>query len=157
MLTANVHELELVEQRTEADPTLGCRVAFPIYAATGAAASAVVYFEVAPGERLGRHTDSAEEVLLVLAGEAEAEVAGERGRLGPGGLAVIPAMAPHDVRNVGPETLQVVGFFAANSLVHRFFEYEPGITEAVFVHSSRGMEALTATPMTVPATAEPAP
>ena len=151
MLAVNVHELELVEQRTDTDPTLGCRVAFPIYAATGAAASAVVYFEVAPGERLGLHTDSAEEVLLVLAGDAEAEVDGERVRLGPGGLAVIPAMAPHDVRNVGQETLRVVGFFAANTLVHRFFEYEAGIVEAVFIHSSRGMEALTATPSPVPA------
>jgi hypothetical protein len=41
----------------------------------------------------------------------------------------------HDVRNVGLETLRVVGFFAANSLVHRFSEYEAGIAEAVFVHS----------------------
>ena len=76
-------------------------MAFPIPAATRAAASAVVCFEVAPGNRLGRHTDSAEEVILVLAGKAEAEIDGERGRLRLGGLALVPAMAPHDVRNVG--------------------------------------------------------
>ena len=153
MLTANVYDLPLAEQRTASDPTLGCRVAFPIYAATGAAASGVVYFEVAPGGRLGRHTDSAEEVILVLAGEAEAEVDGERGRLGPGGLALIPAMAPHDVRNVGAEPLRVVGFFAGAALVHRFFEYGPGAAEAVFVHGPRGHEALTAAPAGAPATA----
>jgi hypothetical protein len=48
MLATNVNALEQIEQRTEADLSLGCRVAFPITAATGAAASAVVYFEVDP-------------------------------------------------------------------------------------------------------------
>ena len=154
MLVANVNDLELIEGRAEGDPTLGCRVAFPIYAATGAAASAVVYFEVAPGGRLGRHIDSAEEVILVLAGEAEAEVDGERGRLGPGGLALVPAMAPHDVHNVGEEPLRVVGFFAGAALVHRFFEpFLPGAEIAVFVHGPRGEEALAASPVGAPATA----
>jgi quercetin dioxygenase-like cupin family protein len=153
MLAVNVNDLELAEQRTAADPTLDCRVAFPISAAMGAAASAVVYFEVAPGERLGRHTDSAEEVILVLAGEAEAEIDGERRRLGPGGLALIPAMAPHDVRNAGEEPVRVVGFFAGATLVHRFFEYRPGAEEAVFFHGPRGAEALAAAPVGPPTTA----
>ncbi len=151
MLTTNVNELDLAEVRSAADPTVGCRVAFPIYAATGAASSAVVSFEVAPGGRLGRHIDSAEEVLLVLAGEAEAEVDGERGRLGPGGLVLVPAMAPHDVYNVGEEPLRVVGFFASAALVHRFFEpFLPGTEVAVFVHGPDGEEVLAATPVGVP-------
>ncbi len=154
MLMANVNDLVLDEVRAESDPTLGCRVAFPIYAATGAASSAVVYFEIAPGGRLGRHTDSAEEVLFVLSGEAEAEVDGERGRLRPGGLALIPAMAPHDVHNVGAAPLRIVGFFAGASLVHRFFEpFLPGAEEAVFVHGPHGEEMLAAAPVSVPATA----
>lgn len=152
MLVTNVNDLELAEVRAEADPTLGCRVAFPIYAATGASASGVVYFEVAPGGRLGRHTDSAEEVILVLEGEAEAEVDGERGRLASGGLALIPAMAPHDVRNVGAGPLRVVGFFAGATLVHRFFEpFLPGADEAVFVHGPHGEEALAASVVGGPA------
>jgi len=154
MLTANVNELELAEVRSAADPTVGCRVGWPVYAATGAAASAVVYFEVAPGGRLGRHTDSAEEVLLVLAGEAEAEVDGERGRLGPGGLALVPAMAPHDVRNVGDEPLRVVGFFAGPAVVSHFSEpFVPGAEITVVVHGPRGEEVLTAAPVGAPATA----
>ncbi len=154
MLATNVNELELGEVRAENDPTVGARFAFPIYAATGAAASAVVYFEVAPGERLGRHTDSAEEVILVLEGEADAEVDGERGRLGPGGLALIPAMAPHDVRNVGAGLLRVVGFFAGSALVSHFSEpFVPGAEITVVVHGPRGEEVLTAAPVGVPAPA----
>lgn len=154
MFTANVNDLDMVEVRAASDPTLGCRVAFPIYAATGAAASGVVYFEVEPGGRLGRHTDSTEEVILVLAGEAEAEVDGERDRLGPGGLALVPAMVPHDIRNVGDDTLRVVGFFAGAALVHRFFEpFLPGTAEVIFVHGPNGEEVLAVTPLSAPSPA----
>ncbi len=151
MLTANVNDLDLAEVRVEGDPTVGVRFAFPIYAATGAAASAVVSFEVAPGSRLGRHIDSAEEVLLILAGEAEAEVDGERGRLGPGGLVLVPAMAPHDVFNVGEEPLRVVGFFAGAAVVSRFSEpFVPGAEITVIVHGPDGEEVLAAAPVGVP-------
>lgn len=152
MLTANVHELELTEVRAENDPTVGVRFAFPIYAATGAAASAVVYFEVAPGGRLGRHTGSAEEVLLVL--EGEAEVDGEWGRLGPGGLMLVPAMAPHDVRNVGDEPLRAVGFFAGAAVLSHFSEpFVPGAEITIVVHGPSGEEVLTAALVAAPATA----
>jgi quercetin dioxygenase-like cupin family protein len=154
MLTANVNELNLSEAGSQSDPGVGCRVAFPVYAATGSASSGVVVFEVAPGARLGRHTDSAEEVILVLAGEAEAEVDGELGRLGPGGLALVPAMLPHDIRNVGSETLRVVGFFSGSAVVHRFFEpFLPGADEAIFVHGPRGEEALAVSSVGAPAAA----
>ncbi len=84
----------------------------------------------------------------MLAGEAEAEVDGERGRLGPGGLALIPAMAPHDVHNVGAEPLRVVGFFAGAALVHRFSEpFVPGAEVTVIVHGPGGEEVLTAAPV----------
>jgi quercetin dioxygenase-like cupin family protein len=153
MFATNLNDLELDEQQTDTDPTLGCRVAFPLYAATGAAASAVVYFEVPPGGRLGRHTDSAEEVLLVLAGEAEAEIGDERGLFRPGGLALVPAMVPHDIRNVGNEPVRIVGFFGNAAVVHRFFEYLPGDEEAIFFHGPNGFESLTAVPAGVPASA----
>ena len=151
MIATNLNTLDLIEVATPADPSLGCRVAFPIYAATGAAASAVGYFEIEPGKRPGRHTHSAEEVLLVLQGEVEAEIDGERARLSAGGLALIPAMAPHEIRNVGEETLRVVGFFAGAALVHHFFEpLLPGAEVAVFMHGPNGEEMLTAAPFTPP-------
>ena len=42
-----------------------------MHTGVGAASTAVIYFEHEPGEHHGRHTDSAEEVVLVLEGEAE--------------------------------------------------------------------------------------
>ena len=98
------------------------RVAFPINKWTGSRDSAVVYFEVKPGDRLARHTDSAEEILYVVAGEAEAEVGGQRRRLAKGDLAVIPALVPHGLDNVGDETVKVVGFFSASEVISTFSE-----------------------------------
>jgi quercetin dioxygenase-like cupin family protein len=86
-------------------------VTFPISRETGAEHTAVVYFEIAPGERLASHTDSAEEILYIVSGEAEAEVGDERGRVRAGDLAVIPAMEPHGLINIGDEPVKVVGFF----------------------------------------------
>ena len=123
MLTANTTELELAQGWLDSDPEhTRVKVAFPINKWTGSHDSAVVYFEVEPGDRLGRHTDSAEEILYVVAGEAEAEVGDERGRLAAGDLAVIPAMVPHGLRNVGDETVKVVGFFAESEIISSFDE-----------------------------------
>jgi quercetin dioxygenase-like cupin family protein len=116
MLTAKTTELELMQGWFDSDPEHArARVAFPINKWAGSNDSAAVYFEVEPGDRLARHTDSAEEVLYIVAGEAEAEVGDERGRLTAGDLAVIPALVPHGLVNVGTETVKVVGFFSASS------------------------------------------
>ena len=98
------------------------RVTFPINKWTGSSDSAVVYFEIEPGDRLARHTDSAEEVLYVVSGEAEAEIGDERGRIGAGDLAVIPAMVPHGLVNVGDEPVKIVGFFSESEIISTFEE-----------------------------------
>ena len=60
------------------------RVNFPFFAATGTESSAVVYFEIEPGHYLGTHTDSAEEIVLILAGTVEASLGEETGVLSAG-------------------------------------------------------------------------
>jgi quercetin dioxygenase-like cupin family protein len=122
MFAVQCNELELMEAWSESDPALRGRFDFPISVETGAASSSVVYFELEPGLHCGRHAHSAEEILVILAGEAEAEVRGERAELVTGGLALVPAMAAHDVRNVGSKTLRVVGFFSSAAVVTEFEE-----------------------------------
>ena len=121
MLTVKTTELELVEGWFDsAQEQMRVRVAFPINKWAGARDSAVVYFEVKSGDRLARHTDSAEEILYIVAGEAEAEVGDQRGRISKGDLAVIPAMVPHSLLNVGTETVKVVGFFSDSEIISTF-------------------------------------
>jgi quercetin dioxygenase-like cupin family protein len=120
VIGAKIDELELMEVSYEDDPTMRVNVNFPFYAGTGTKSTAVVYFELEPGCRLGAHTDSAEEILLILEGTVEATVGEERGRVCAGDMAVVPAMVPHALRNAGDETVRVVGFFSNNVVASVF-------------------------------------
>ena len=122
MLTASTPDLALAEAYLESDPRARVHPAFPINCFTGAEHTAVVYFEVLPGDYLPTHTDSAEEILYIVAGEGEAHAGSERGTVRAGDLAVIPAMVPHGIRNTGAETLKVVGFFTESEIVSTFAE-----------------------------------
>ena len=117
----NVRELELVQGWSDTDPAMRVRFDFPL-AAAGAKTTSVVYFEVDPGDHLGRHTDSAEEVLYVIDGTGEALVGDERIPLEPGTLGLVPELVPHAVYNTGDSTLRVVGFFSGAELEHVFDE-----------------------------------
>lgn len=123
MLTVNLNKLELTEFTGKTNSRQHCRASFPLLAVMGSKKSAAVYFELQPGDHLGRHTDSAEESLLILAGEVEVSVGEEKGKLAKGEIAVVPMMVPHDLRNIGKETAKVLGFFGgANNIVATFDE-----------------------------------
>jgi quercetin dioxygenase-like cupin family protein len=120
MFAVQLTDRDLVDISSERDETRRIRVDFPISSMAGAASTAVVYFELEPGEHTGMHTDSAEEIVLILSGRAEATIGDERGELSAGGLGLVPALVPHDVRNVGEETVRVVGFFSSGVVVSVF-------------------------------------
>ena len=119
MITVDLNDTDLTDAGTEAGPI---RVAFPFHRAIGTASTAAVLFELEPGDALATHTDSAEEILLILAGEGEAHVGDERGLVRTGQVAVVPAMAPHGIRNTGDTTLRVLGFFSSSTVVSEFEE-----------------------------------
>ncbi|MCM3764495.1 cupin domain-containing protein [Neobacillus niacini] len=122
MITANLNSLQFLEGWFENDPATRQRTAFPLYKSTGTTSLSVVYFEIEPGNNLGTHSDSAEEIILVLEGKAEATVNDEIGQLTKGEMAVIPKMVPHNIRNIGSETLKVVGFFSSPYVASTFVE-----------------------------------
>lgn len=121
MITTKLNELELNEFIAKDDPKQHCKATFPLVGAHGTVNSATVYFELEPGDNLGRHTDSAEELLLVLEGEVEASVGDETSAMTAGNIAVVPVMVPHDIRNTGDTKARVIGFFGgANNIVATF-------------------------------------
>jgi quercetin dioxygenase-like cupin family protein len=120
MITVQLSELELMEYWGEGDPTLGGKAAFPIQAKAGAASTATVYFEQEPGQRCGRHTHSAEEIMVILEGDAEVLVEDERRRVSAGDMVLFPAAVSHDVYSVGDSTLRAASFFSSAAVVTTF-------------------------------------
>jgi quercetin dioxygenase-like cupin family protein len=120
MIAETIEDLELMEVWYETDPTMRLKVNFPLFLGTGTKSTAVVYFEIEPGYGLGTHTDSAEEILLILEGEVDVSLGEEEGRLSAGQMAVVPAMVPHGMRNVGEDRVRVAGFFSSNVIVSTF-------------------------------------
>jgi quercetin dioxygenase-like cupin family protein len=66
------------------------------------------------------HTDSAEELLIILQGTAEARVGDEVGQLETHQVGLVPPMAPHGLRNIGDGVLRVLGTFSASTVVSTF-------------------------------------
>lgn len=121
MTTVNLHLLELNEFIGKTDPKQHCKATFPLIGAHGSQDIATVYFEIAPGDNLGRHTDSAEELLVILEGEVAAEIGGEKTAANSGSILLVPKMISHDLLNTGTTTAKVLGVFGgANNIVATF-------------------------------------
>ena len=115
MVTAEMQDLS--EQWVEGRSDLRWRTRLGTTPEDGAKASSTSLLEVEPGCALPRHTDSAEETVVVVAGLAEVEVEGETGRVGAGGVALVPQDVPHQVRSVGSEPLRFVAVYAGTDVV----------------------------------------
>lgn len=124
---ASLDELELV-RGTQDESAMDVRVNFPFSqsfpATTGlelAGGHSVVYFEIDPGQELGTHTDSPEEILVCLAGSnVQVRVGDAKGTVREGDLVVVPPMTDHGLANAGPETARFLGFFSDRTAVSEF-------------------------------------
>ena len=120
----------------------GLRVSFPLHSATGTASTATVLFELDPGAELPVHTDSAEELLIVVQGTAEARVGDEVGRIATHEVALVPRMAPDGLRNVGDDVLRVLGTFSSSTVVSTFERsFEPGGPQVFVIGSPVALAA----------------
>jgi quercetin dioxygenase-like cupin family protein len=120
MIVVNLRQLELQEEWSEKDPAERLRSAFALHRGMGSDQASVVYFELEPGGAVGTHTDSAEEVVLVLKGTVQITLGAEQGVLSSGEFVLIPAMMPHSVRNTGTESARAVGLFTSARVISTF-------------------------------------
>lgn len=132
MLAINLNDLPLNETWTESNPRQRAFSTFPFLGSVENKDTSLVYFELEPGDELGSHTDSAEEILLILEGEAEVTVGEETLTVSGPSLALVPEMEPHNLRNVGNVRLKVAGFFPSRYLVATFDnEWQPDGTRVI--------------------------
>ena len=130
---ASIGELELLDTWYDEDSTMRVRIGDAIDAASGAQASSLLYLEVPAGHRAPWHTHTAEEIVYVLSGRAEARIGEERVVLEAGDAALIPAHAPHGLENVGDQPLRFLGFFASAAMVHVFDDVLQPIGTSIIV------------------------
>lgn len=120
MIAMKLNELELGEFWLEEVPTARGRGGFPLVGVPGTESTGMVYFEIEPGNELALHTDSPDEVIVVLSGTARATVGDEVGELAAGSVAFIPSMVPHGFKSIGDETLRCLGIFPDSDVVSSF-------------------------------------
>ena len=116
MLTASFHDTTLEDAWIDGDATARWRSASGTTPEGGSVASGSSLLEVGRGCRLPRHTDSAEETIVVVVGRAEVIVGPERQEVGEGGVALVPEDVPHEVRNIGDGVLRFVALYAGTDV-----------------------------------------
>jgi quercetin dioxygenase-like cupin family protein len=144
MRLVDLGAMDLVDGHFAGDPTVRFRANFALFGGNGAEGSSLVYVELEPGKALGEHTDSPEEVLLVLEGEVEMTVGRDRARAGAGSVAVVPPMVPHGFRNVGAGIARVVGFFPSRGVAATFAEPVEPMGERLLVFGEAEVPAANA-------------
>lgn len=123
MRSVDLKTVDLMEFWIASDPDDGrLRGTFPIVGGEGSEDLIMVHFVLEPGNYLATHTDSLDEILIVLSGEVEATIGDEQGRLSAGALAIVPGMVPHSVKSIGSEPAKVLGVFAGRKLESTFEE-----------------------------------
>jgi len=108
----NVSSLELSEVRAAEDEKVRWWGAVFSYGGAGSTGSATIYFAIAPGERLGRHTDTVEETQFIAKGSGELRLDEGTRPVAVGDVVVLQEGEAHDLVNTGTETLEVIGFFS---------------------------------------------
>lgn len=125
MQSSSLDDLDLDTFYSPTDPSIRHRGSWITWVEKGTKGAAT-YFDVPPGCRLGRHTHSAEETVVILEGDAEASVGSDSALVAAPHLIVIPAGQEHDLANAGTATLRAVGFFPTPSVKTTFeTELEP--------------------------------
>ena len=127
MFAVRLEDVELEESWIQGQEGARWRTATVHGPGTGADASGSSLLEVPAGCVLARHTDSAEELIVVLAGTAEATVGEETGRVEAGGMALVPKELAHEVRNAGGEALRFLALYASPDVTTTYERpVEPG-------------------------------
>jgi quercetin dioxygenase-like cupin family protein len=138
MHTVDLNGLEMMEGWFAGDPTVHFRANFALFGGNGSDRASVVSIQLQPGEALGEHSDSPEEILLVVEGTVEMKVGEERAVAPRGTLAVVPPMVPHGFRNIGDRPAWVIGFFPSPGVVATFVEPVQPINQQVMVFGEVG-------------------
>jgi quercetin dioxygenase-like cupin family protein len=112
MDVTNVSDLETTELKSGSSDEVAWVGGFFAYGGKGAEQSATIYFAVPPGDRLGKHVDTAEETQYILSGSGDLLTDDGAAPIKSGDVFVLTEGASHDLHNTGSEDLRVLAFFS---------------------------------------------
>jgi quercetin dioxygenase-like cupin family protein len=108
----NVRALHTVSLKSTATDDAAWVGGYFAYGGRKAEQSCTIYFAVPPGERLGKHVDTAEETQFILSGSGELLTSDGPQAVSPGDVFVLTEGTAHDLHNTGAEDLRVLAFFS---------------------------------------------
>jgi quercetin dioxygenase-like cupin family protein len=86
---------------------------------------AVVFEEIAPGDRIPVHRHGIAEVVVIDEGAAELRLGDEVRRVGAGAVVFVPASTAHGIRNIGVQVLRVHAFFPSEVVSTHYLDRNP--------------------------------
>ena len=120
MLAVQLDQLEMMDAWYEGEQGPRWRGQFPLMSYPQIQSLGAVYFELDPDESLPIHTDSKDEIVVLLEGSGEGQIGEESASLSAHGFVFIPAMVEHGFTNTGSTTLKALGIFAGANVVSTF-------------------------------------
>lgn len=102
------------QSRLEATPISGLEHATLAGQAEGLRQLSLWRQKIAPGAATPPHRHDCEEVVLCSAGQGELHIAGEVHRFGADAVLVIPPAETHQIFNVGPHPMEILGVFSVS-------------------------------------------
>jgi quercetin dioxygenase-like cupin family protein len=108
----NVGDLETVSLSSGATDDAVWTGGYFAYGGKKAEDSCTIYFAIPPGDRLGKHVDTAEETQYILSGSGDLLTDDGAQPIKPGDVFVLTVGTSHDLHNTGSEDLRILAFFS---------------------------------------------
>jgi quercetin dioxygenase-like cupin family protein len=108
----NVKDLETGSLKSTATDDAIWEGGYFAYGGSKADQSCTIYFAIPPGDRLGKHHDTAEETQYILSGGGDLLTDDGSQAIKPGDVFVLNEGVSHDLHNTGDEDLRVLAFFS---------------------------------------------
>jgi quercetin dioxygenase-like cupin family protein len=108
----NVTDLQTVSLQSSATEDAAWIGGYFSYGGSKAEQSCTIYFAIPPGDRLGKHVDTAEETQYILSGSGDLLTDDGSQPVKQGDVFVLTEGTSHDLHNTGSEDLRIVAFFS---------------------------------------------
>lgn len=118
----NVTEIETEHRASEVNGKAAWDIGRLVSDGDESCRSCAMYYTIAPGNRLGWHSNSTEEIQYFISGSGQVLLETKEYPVRSGDLIILAEGEHHDIVNIGPFPLRVVAFFPEGEVEHFWTE-----------------------------------